>query len=270
MIRRLVLTAAAASAALLAVGGSAWAHIDPDPAQAQAGSRLTVGFTVEHGCTGSPTVRLDMRLPEGVDDPVPEPIEGWDGSVDIVDGDTIVTFDGGPLADDVEGTFSVTMTLPPTPDATVYFPFVQRCEVGEIRWIGIPAEPGDELDEPAPAMELVGPVATVPPTAPPTEPTATEPPSTEPPSTDSPSASATDPAVTDLTSTSTTEASPETSAAPGTSEAIVVADAGDETDGTGYSGTIGFIASVAAVLALGGFVAFRARQARAGTEPDAN
>jgi periplasmic copper chaperone A len=166
MIRRLVLAATVTSAALLAVGAAASAHIDPDPVQAQAGSRLTVGFTVEHGCAGSPTVQLDMRLPEGVIDPVPEPVEGWDGSVDTVDGDTIVTFEGGPLADDVEGTFSVTMTLPPTPDTTIYFPFVQRCEVDEIRWIGIPAEPGDELDEPAPAMALTGPVATVPSPAP--------------------------------------------------------------------------------------------------------
>ena len=45
----------------------------------------------------------------------------------------IDTFAGGPLPDDVEGTFGVTMTLPATPDTTIYFPFVQRCEVGEIR-----------------------------------------------------------------------------------------------------------------------------------------
>ena len=186
MMRRFVLSAVAVSAAVLAIGGSASAHIDPDPTEAQAGSRLTVGFTVEHGCEGSPTVQLDMRLPVGVTDPAAEPVDGWDGSIETVDGDVIVTFAGGPLADDVEGTFSVTMTLPPTPDTTIYFPFVQRCEVGEIRWIGIPTEPGEELDEPAPAMALVGPIATVPTTVPvpePTEPEATcpRPPSPAPP-----------------------------------------------------------------------------------------
>jgi periplasmic copper chaperone A len=253
MIRRFVLTAAVTSTALLAVGGAASAHIDPDPAQAQAGSRLTVGFTVEHGCGGSPTVRLDMRLPEGVTDPVAEPLDGWDGSVDTIDGDTIVTFEGGPLADDVEGTFSVTMTLPPTPDTTIYFPFVQRCDVDEIRWIGIPAEPGEELDEPAPAMELTGPVVTVPTTAPSTEPTETDP-------------ATTDPATTDAVSTPTTEPSPETSATPGSSQPVVIAAAGDD---TGNTGTIVFIASIAAVLGLGGFVVVRSRQARAATGPDA-
>ena len=250
MIRRFVLTAAFASSGFLAVGGGASAHIDPDPTQAQAGSRLSVGFTVEHGCEGSPTVRLDMRLPEGVTDPVPEPVDGWEGSIDTVDGDTIVTFDGGPLADDVEGTFSVAMTLPPTPDTTIYFPFVQRCDVGEIRWIGIPAEPGDSLDEPAPAMELTGPVASPPTTE------ATEPATTEPVATVAP----TEPEV--------AESSPETSATPGTSEPVLIATGGDETGDSG-TGTIVFIVSIAAVLGLAGFVVYRSRQARAGIAPDA-
>ena len=249
MTRRLVFTAAVTSVTVLAFAGVASAHIDPDPKQAQAGERLTVDFTVEHGCDGSPTAQLDMRLPEGVADPAPETVDGWDGAVDVVDGDTIVTFAGGPLADDVEGTFSVTMTLPPTPDTTIYFPFVQRCEIGEIRWIGIPAEPGDQLDEPAPAMELTGPVAT----APVTEPEATEPEATEP--------VAVDPPV-------TTDPTPETSAAPGTSEPVLISAGRDETGSSG-TGTIVFIASIAAVLGLGGFVVYRSRQARAGIAPDA-
>lgn len=247
MIRRLVLFAAATSAALLATGGLASAHIDPDPVEAQAGSRLTVGFTVEHGCEGSPTVQLDMRLPEGVANPVAEPVDGWDGSVETIDGETIVTFAGGPLADDVEGTFSVTMTLPPTPDATIYFPFVQRCEVGEIRWIQIPNEPGDELDEPAPAMTLTGPVATVPSTVPPS----TEPPSTEPPSTE--------PAPT--TEVPVTEAPTESTVVPSSSEPVAVSADVDE-GANSRTGTIAFIASVAAVLGIGAFVVYRSRQAK--------
>jgi len=257
MIRRLVLFAATTSAVLLATGGLASAHIDPDPVEAQAGSRLTVGFTVEHGCEGSPTVQLDMRLPEGVTDPVTEPAEGWDGLIETVDGDTIVTFAGGPLADDVEGTFSVTMTLPPTPDVTIYFPFVQRCEVGEIRWIQIPSEPGDELDEPAPAMTLTGPVAAVPPTAPPTIPV-------------------TDPATTEVATTevatieaATTEpATADTAAAPSTSEPVPVSTGVDD-GADSRIGTIMFIASMAAILGIGAFVVFRSRQAR-GRVPNAD
>lgn len=253
MIRRFVLAAAFFSIGGLAIAGAASAHIDPDPAEAQAGARLTVGFTVEHGCEGSPTTQLDMRLPDGVTDAVPEPTPGWDESIETVDGDTIVTFAGGPLADDVEGTFEVTVTLPPTPDTTIYFPFVQRCEAGEIRWIGIPAEPGDQLDEPAPAMALVGPVATVPTTEPTTDtPTA----STAAPETTGPDATA--PATTNAPTTT-----PATTDVSSTTDPIPVA-AGTDEAGSSRTGTIAFIVSVAAVLGLGGFVVFRSRQARAG------
>jgi hypothetical protein len=189
-----------------------------------------------------------MRLPEGVTDPVTEPVDGWEGSVETVGADTIVTFVGGPLADDVEGTFSVTMTLPPTPDTTIFFPFVQRCEVGEIRWIQIPSEPGDEVDEPAPAMALTGPVAIVPTTVPVAQSTTTEPPVT------------TEPVVT--TSPATTEESVVASEVPDTSEpAPVAAESGDA--GNSRTGTIAFIVSIAVILGLGAFVVFRSRQARA-------
>ncbi|MGE0309695.1 MAG: DUF1775 domain-containing protein, partial [Acidimicrobiia bacterium] len=174
MLRHVIIAGAALVApVLLAV--PAWAHVDPDPPSAQAGSQLSVGFTVRHGCDGSPTVQLDMRLPDGVADPVPEPPAGWSGSV----AGNVVTFTGGPLAATEELTFRVRMTLPPTPDTTIYFPFVQRCDTGEIRWIDIPADgSGNQLDEPAPAMGLFGPSATT--TAPATTvpPVATVPPVT--------------------------------------------------------------------------------------------
>ena len=141
--------------ASLPVASSAFAHIDPDPKEAPSGSEQSVGFTVEHGCDGSPTIGVEMRLPSGTSSAVAEPPAGWTGSVA---GD-IVTFTGGPLPDDVAETFRVRMILPLTPDTMIYFPFVQRCERGEIRWIDIPQNTsGAELVEPAPAMFLTAPV----------------------------------------------------------------------------------------------------------------
>ena len=246
MLRRLLLFSAALGAASLAAATPAVAHIDPDPKEAQAGSTQPIAFTVEHGCDGSPTIQLDMRLPDGVTGAAPDPIDGWDGSID----DDVITFVGGPLPDDIEATFSVTMTLPPTPDTTIYFPFVQRCEAGEIRWIGIPAEPGDELDEPAPALLLTGPVA------PTTTPATSGPATTEP--------AATVPTTTEATSTTVAVTEP-----PATTEPLVIAEGTDE-DADPNTGTVFFIASIAAVVVVAAFATWRARigrKAAAVTEP---
>ena len=154
--RALVRVVVAAAAAWVVVPGVAFAHIDADPAEVQAGSEQSIGFTVEHGCEGSPTTSLEMRLPDGVSRATPEAPDGWTGTLD---GD-VVTFTGGPLPADEEMSFAVRMTLPPVVDTTIYFPTVQRCEVGEIRWIGVPSDgSGDESEEPAPAVQLTGPVA---------------------------------------------------------------------------------------------------------------
>lgn len=237
----------------------AFAHVDPDPKEAPAGSEQSVGFTVQHGCDGSPTTQLDMRLPEGVTAAVPEAPDGWTGSVD----GEVVTFVGGPLADDVELTFRVSMLLPLTPDATVYFPFVQRCEVGEIRWIDVPQDgSGEELDEPAPAMLLTAPL-----------PGTTEPPTPT-----------TVPATTSI-ETSTTSIEPSTTTTSTNSTATeVVPDASDETlpvtssslpalsevpseapaddDGTGSSGTMVFIGVLLALAVVGTVATLQARRRR--------
>ena len=240
MLRRLLLLSTVSVVSALVATSPVSAHIDPEPAEAQAGSTLSIGFTVEHGCDGSPTRQLDMRLPDGVTGAKADDVAGWDGSIE---GD-MVTFVGGPLPDDEEGTFSVTMTLPPTPDATIYFPFVQRCEEGLIRWIGIPTEPGDELDEPAPALLLTGPVA-----------------STTPPAPDS-TVPSTDATTTTVAITEPSEATvPPTTGSVASTEPELISENVDE-DADPNTGTWFFIASVAAVLGLGAFVAIRARSAR--------
>ncbi len=259
MVRRALILCVVSAVATIAVASPALAHIDPDPTEAQAGSTLSVAFTVEHGCDGSPTVQLDMRLPDGVTQASPDAVDGWDGSIDTdaATSAAIVTFVGGPLADDEEGTFSVTMTVPSTPDTTIYFPFVQRCEVGEIRWIAIPTDASTpEPEEPAPAMNLIGPVVVT---------TAAAPSTTTPSTTDvaTTDASTTDVVTTDVVTTdaetaasSTIAQTTPTSESPSSTLPVVA------TDGSQNTGTWFFIASIAAILGLGAFVALRARSAR--------
>jgi uncharacterized protein YcnI len=256
VLRRLVLISSAAVAAAVALANPVFAHIDPDPSEAQAGSTLSVAFTIEHGCDGSPTVQLDMRLPDGVTDAEPEPFEDFEGSID----GGVITYVGGPLADDQEATFAVTMTLPPTPDTTIFFPIVQRCEEGEIRWIAIPDEPGQELDEPAPALALTGPVAST------TVPVSTDPavdPVTPTAPADAGTPSATDRATD--TDDTTDPATDGTVVATATSEPATTTPAEDDS-GDSDTGTFFFIATMVVVLGLGVFVYFRARSARAGRD----
>ncbi len=248
-----LLSAAAIVLTGLALGAPAFAHIDPDPTDAQAGSDISVGFTVRHGCDGSPTVQLDMQLPDGVGGAAAEPPDGWTGGVV----GNVVSFQGGPLADDQELTFRVRMILPATPDATIYFPFVQRCEVGEIRWIDIPSEGSDaELDEPAPAMQLFGPVATTP--APSVTTTATTSATTPATTTAAPTTEA--PATTTpTTATPTTTTSPSSTVISTTDELPTSAD---ETDTRSSRPTGAIVATIAAAAAAAGAAALIVRLRR--------
>ncbi len=238
--------------AMLGVLGSATpvlAHIDPDPPEAPAGSEVSVGFTVEHGCDGSPTVGLDLRLPAGVATAVPEPPAGWTASV----AGEVITFTGGPLPDDVEGTFRVRMTLPPTPGATIYFPFVQRCEVGEIRWIDVPDD-GSTGEEPAPAMTLLEPVPTTPP--PPTEP-----PTTTAAATTAPATTAA-PSTTTAASTTTTEPATTTTAPTTTVETTTTVAPGDDSAGGNSALPVIVAGTAAGGIALGGLATWQIRRRR--------
>jgi periplasmic copper chaperone A len=236
----------------------AFAHIDPDPKEAPAGSEQSVGFTVEHGCDGSATVQLDMRLPDGVTNAVAEPPAGWTAAV----ARRVVTFVGGPLPADVEGTFRVRMTLPATPDATIYFPFVQRCEQGEIRWIDVPSDgSGTELDEPAPAMNLTAPAPTTTTTTPPTSTTTAPPTTTTAPTTSEPPA-ATEPATTVTTA-------PPSSTAAATSlpvdRATLVTSSvggGEGGDDSASSGNVVAAGTAAAVAAVAGLAIWQVRRRR--------
>jgi periplasmic copper chaperone A len=245
MIHRVLFISTVSAVAAMALASPAFAHIDPDPSEAQAGSTLSIGFTIEHGCDSSPTIQIDMRLPDGVTNAAPDPFDGWTAKLD----GNVVTYSGGSLAADTEGTFSVTMTLPPTPDTTIFFPIVQRCEVGEIRWIGLPID-GSEPAEPAPALLLTGPVATtVAPVA--TSPTATEAPVT-------------------TTSTPVTEVPTATDVSVvATSEPLLIAPASDADSGNSQGvGTWVFIVSMLVVLGLGAFVVMRARSANRNRDAD--
>jgi uncharacterized protein YcnI len=143
------LVAGLVGGAFLFVQGTALAHIESDPGAVEAGKTATVGFVVEHGCEGSPTVELRFQVPAEVTQAQPVDKAGWTTAVD----DRVVSFSGGSLDPETTDTFEIEFVAPSEP-GTIYFPVVQRCEDGETSWIEIPTSDATELDLPAPAVEV--------------------------------------------------------------------------------------------------------------------
>jgi uncharacterized protein YcnI len=93
---------------------SAFAHVTLETPRAAAGGLYKAVLRVPHGCQGSPTVQLRVRVPEGVFAAKPQPKAGWKletvkgnysrpytlhGSV-VGSGVKEISWTGGPLPDD--------------------------------------------------------------------------------------------------------------------------------------------------------------------------
>lgn len=145
---------AAASTALLVGAGllfatGASAHIEPTPAAAQAGTTITVEFKVEHGCDGSPTTKLEIKVPSSATDVAPVPKPGWTAS----HLGEVVSYTGGPLGATTPDTFGLKLTTPKQA-GELEFPIVQTCEKGSTSWISSTPPGGPEPENPAPVVEV--------------------------------------------------------------------------------------------------------------------
>jgi len=150
------------------------AHVYLEGKQTTVGSSYKAVFAVPHGCSGSPTVKIRVQIPEGVISVKPMPKAGW--NVDVVEGPYASAYDyhgnkltsgvkevvwsGGKLPDQNYDEFVVSSFLTDTlkPNTTLYFPVVQECEKGVSRWIEIPAEGAAHSHEdksPAPGVKLL-------------------------------------------------------------------------------------------------------------------
>src|SRR4051794_6401315 len=149
LLKRALSTTAATAAVVLLAGGTAWAHIDPDPIAMQAGTAGTVQFNVEHGCDGSPTTSMKFQIPAGVTNAAAVDKAGWTAKLT---GDSL-EFTGGPLAADAKDHFDISFTAPTAP-GDIHFKVIQTCQVGEIAWLDIAAPGAPEPDTPAPTIKV--------------------------------------------------------------------------------------------------------------------
>jgi periplasmic copper chaperone A len=165
----LIGVAAAASTAMVVVA-AATAHVGTNPGVAPAGQTSVIGFTVGHGCEGSPTRSVSIRIAAGVTSAKPRLKPGWRISIKSgtlpqpvkdFDGNTVtrgvleVTWSGGKLPDAYYDTFELRLGMPNKPGRMLYFPTVQRCAKGVHRWVTIPKKGQPEPEEPAPGVMLV-------------------------------------------------------------------------------------------------------------------
>ena len=154
---------------------SAYSHVTLQVKQAPINGSYKAVFSVPHGCKGSPTTKIRIRIPEGVVGVKPQPKAGW--TVETIKGDYAkaymhygakvasgvkeVVWTGGPLLDEHydEFVFASYLSSELTPDSTLYFPVVQECVEGVARWIDLPFADNTAADphagSPAPGLKLL-------------------------------------------------------------------------------------------------------------------
>jgi periplasmic copper chaperone A len=156
---------------LVVAAQSARGHATLDRSEAPADSFFHTFINVPHGCEGSATLKVRVRIPDGVIAVKPQPKHGWELAIQkeklktpIVDshGRTITeavveVIWTGKLLDENFDQFGMHMKLPDKPGETLYFPTVQECARGVHRWIEIPAAGRSRGDykEPAPFLKLL-------------------------------------------------------------------------------------------------------------------
>lgn len=145
--RHVVVLAAAAAALLVTVAGPASAHVEPSPAKVKVGQKATVAFSVEHGCSGSPTTGMKFQVPATVKVFAPVAKAGWKTSV----AGQVVTFSGGQIPK--AGTFKLSFTAPTTP-GPLDFKVIQTCVKGATDWIEVQQAGQAEPEHPAPRVTV--------------------------------------------------------------------------------------------------------------------
>jgi uncharacterized protein YcnI len=143
---------------LLALATAAQAHVTLDQPQAAAGSSVRAVFKVGHGCDGSPTHTLVVRVPAAVKNAKPMPKPGWTLTVDdsATEG-RVITWKAASreqwLREEFYDEFVVRLQAPAQPGPQ-WFKVLQLCEKGQGDWSEVPASGNSTKGLKAPAALL--------------------------------------------------------------------------------------------------------------------
>ena len=160
-------------ATIIAAATPALAHVTLEAQEARVGASFKAVVRVPHGCAGSATTAIRVKIPDGVIAVKPMPKPGWtletvkgkyEKSYDYYgtptsEGVKEVVWSGGKLLDEHYDEFGLRgyLTTDLKADTTLYVPIVQECEGGGVeRWIEIPAagKVSDANKFPAPGLKL--------------------------------------------------------------------------------------------------------------------
>jgi uncharacterized protein YcnI len=157
---------------LMMLAVPAAAHIVIADNSGAAGAYHVAAFRVSHGCGDSPTVSIRIEVPASITTARPQPKPGWilrveraplprpirtESGVDQAERIAAVTW-MGRLDRDSFDEFALLVKLPDSP-GPLYFPTLQRCEMGETAWTQVPAkgQVRGDLKSPAPVLTVAGP-----------------------------------------------------------------------------------------------------------------
>ncbi|MBT4739986.1 MAG: YcnI family protein [Rhodospirillaceae bacterium] len=152
MSRTLISTLAIAAG--LALSTSAFGHALSVDKDAPAGGWHLVQIGIPHGCAGSATTGMRIRIPDGIFMVRPEVKAGWDLSMNMRTMEPPITSEGVTYSTSVDeiiwrgGTlgnlefdrFNFLALMPRKEHETVYFLTIQECEEGENKWVEVPEE----------------------------------------------------------------------------------------------------------------------------------
>ncbi len=167
------------AAALLSVSTPAFAHVTFETAQAPSDASYKAVLRIPHGCDGKPTLKVRVRIPEGVVAVKPMPKAGW--KIETANGSYVRAYrvHGETVSEGVtdlvwsgslddghydEFVFQARFTDAFQPGATVYFPVVQECDGASEEWVQVPAAGEDphKLAMPAPGVKLAAAASSAP------------------------------------------------------------------------------------------------------------
>lgn len=133
---------------------SASAHVTASASSTAAGSYTVVTFSVPHGCDGSPTIGIEIEIPDTVRSVTPTVNPSWsiatttaplEGAVADDHGEAVserlasvvYTANGDGLPDGYRDTVALSLQLPDGDAGDVIaFPVTQTCAEGTAEWVG--------------------------------------------------------------------------------------------------------------------------------------